>query len=98
MSDDDWQDQAARSVAWSLRPPQSAGARTLLAANDFVILLNSWWRGVDFVLAPVLAQQKWDVVVDTFAPDASSSIVGSTCHVRARSIVVLRSVVPRSGG
>lgn len=98
MSDDDWQDQTARSVAWSLRPPRSAGARTLLATNDFVVLLNSWWRGVDFVLAPVLAEQKWDVVVDTFAPDAPSSIVGSTCHVRARSIVVLRSTVPRSGG
>ncbi|OBA67737.1 glycogen debranching enzyme GlgX [Gordonia sp. 852002-10350_SCH5691597] len=98
MSDDDWQDEAARSVAWSLRPPQSAGTRTLLATNDFVVLLNSWWRGVDFVLAPVLAQQKWDVVVDSFAPDAPSSIVDSTCHVRPRSIVVLRSVVPRSGG
>ncbi|SKY95382.1 glycogen debranching enzyme GlgX [Mycobacteroides abscessus subsp. abscessus] len=98
MSDEHWQDQGARSIAWLLTPPRSASARTHLAANDFVVLLNSWWHGIDFVLAPVLAEQKWDVVVDTFAPDAPSPIVGSTCHVRARSIVVLRSTVPRSDG
>ena len=98
MSDEHWQDQGARSIAWLLTPPRSASARTPLAANDFVLLLNSWWHGIDFVLAPGLAEQKWDVVVDTFAPDAPSPIVGSTCRVRARSIVVLRSTVPRSAG
>ena len=91
MTDDDWRNPRARALVWAVAPPESSGATRTLADNLFVVLFNGWWHGIDVTLAPHLAQHRWSVVVDTFAPDAPSTLVAERCHVRARSVVVLRS-------
>lgn len=91
MTERDWQNPDARGIAWVLRPPRIARSRTHLADNRFIVLLNAWWQDAEFALPAALAQDEWDVMVDTFAPETPSTVTDSACRVRSRSLVVLRS-------
>jgi isoamylase len=100
MDDSDWADPDARAIAIYLDgsdDPDLAEDGTFLVDDDFLVLVNSWWEPLDFILPPTRPGAQWRVEIDThdhagpagqaaFALDA-----GSHLTVGPRSVVVLRS-------
>ena len=53
MNSGDWADPNARAIAIHLDgsdDPDRADDGTLLVDDDFLVLVNSWWEPLDFVL------------------------------------------------
>src|SRR6185436_10262499 len=76
--------------------PDRAEDGSFLIDDDFLLLINSWWEPLDFVLPTTREwQQCWSAVVDTFQPSAVDGapelLSGETRTVGARSVVVLRA-------
>jgi isoamylase len=109
MSPGEWSDDSSLAVALYLDgsdAPDRAADGTLLADDDFLVLVNAWWEPLDFVLAETRAGAGWHVEVDTFGPGSPDpgTLAGPDVAGRAgdkltmgpRSITVLRSPRPQA--
>ena len=100
MTDQDWHDSNARSIAILLDgqdDPDHAADGTLLVDDDFLILVNGWWQPLDVTLPDAAASRTWHLELDTYDPsthegDATHRLdAGPTTTVGPQSIQVLRS-------
>ncbi len=98
MTMDDWADEGARAVGIYLdgrdAPDRGDDGKPLLD-DDFLVLVNSWWEPLDFVLPTTRdPRQCWSTEIDTLEPSAAASsevASGGTRTVGPRSVVVLRA-------
>ena len=100
MSDEDWDQGFARSVAVflngeAIREPDLRGEH--VSDSQFWLLLNGHHEAMDFVLPDVGAGERWEVVIDTHAPmldeaEHRSVKTAEAFAVEARSVVLLRKV------
>jgi glycogen operon protein len=99
MTGTDWADAGARCVSIYLDgrdAPDRADDGSLLVDDDFLVLVNSWWEPLDFVVPATRDwHQSWTLEIDTFDPsavEASGPVrTGETRTVSPRSIQVLRA-------
>ena len=98
MTGGDWADQNARAIALYLDgsdDPDQAEDGTWLLDDDFLVLVNSWWEPLEFVLPATREQASWRTDVDTYDPAAPGSAAaaprgaGDHVTVNPRSIVAL---------
>ena len=100
MTDADWADRNARSVAMvlygSIEPDLGADGEPLLD-DDLAILLNAWWQVLPFRL-------NWDggdrfeVLSDSFQPERRATLIGDgRIDVGARSVLLLRRLPATAG-
>jgi glycogen operon protein len=107
MSPAEWSDDSSLAIALYLDgsdAPDRAADGTLLADDDFLVLVNAWWEPLDFVLADPRAGAGWHVEVDTFGPGSLdpgtlagpdvAGRAGDKLTVGPRSITVMRSPRP----
>ena len=96
----DWADPNARAIAFYLDgsdDPDRAEDGTPLLDDDFLVLVNSWWEPLEFVLPVTRPQSRWQVEIDTHdlaAPDGAATVAvdaGGRITVGPRSVVVLRN-------
>jgi isoamylase len=106
MDGGDWADPNARAIAIYLDgcdDPDRADDGTFLVDDDFMILVNSWWEPLDFVLPATRPQARWRAEIDTYdpaspdGPAAADRGAGDRVTVGSRSLVVLRSPLARTG-
>jgi glycogen operon protein len=98
MTQDNWADPDARCLTIYLDGrdcPDRADDGTPLIDDDFLVLVNSWWEALDFVVPATRPNQVWYAEIDTFdpasAPNAVELRAGHTRTVQPRSLVVLRA-------
>jgi isoamylase len=109
MSPAEWSDDSSLAIALYLDgsdAPDRAADGTLLADDDFLVLVNAWWEPLDFVLAQTRAGAGWRVEVDTFGPGSLdpgtlagpdvAGRAGDKLTVGPRSVTVLRSPRPQA--
>jgi len=103
MDGADWADPNARAIGIYLDGsdgPDRAEDGTFLVDDDFLVLVNSWWEPLDFLLPATRPQAGWQVEFDTYdlvspsGPAAAERKAGDRITVSPRSIVVLRSPLP----
>ncbi|BCJ47605.1 glycogen operon protein GlgX homolog [Actinoplanes ianthinogenes] len=102
MDGGDWADPGARAIAIYLDgsdAPDRAGDGTLLLDDDFLVLVNSWWEPLDFVLPPTRADARWHAEIDTYdlagTGHAAPRGADERVTVGPRSLIVLRSPRPQ---
>ena len=98
MNSGDWSDENARAIAIYLDgsdDPDRAEDGTPLLDDDFLVLVNSWWQQLDFVLPATRAEAAWQVELDSYDPTraVAGRHAGDPITVCPRSIVVLSSPV-----
>jgi isoamylase len=98
MNGGDWADPNARAIAIYLDgsdDPDPAADGSLLIDDDFLVLVNSWWESLDFVLPRTRSGAQWHAEIDSYDPDAPAGApechAGDQVTVGARAVVVLRS-------
>jgi glycogen operon protein len=100
MDGGDWADPNARAVAIYLNgsdDPDRAEDGTFLVDDDFLVLVNSWWEPLDFVLPEARTQARWRVEIDSYDPASPAGTAaadrgaGDHITVGPRSVAVLRS-------
>ena len=98
MSMANWADADARCVAIYLdgrNSPDRAEDGTPLLDDDFLVLVNSWWEPLDFVVPETRSGQHWCDEIDTYRlqPEENSAELraGESRRVGPRSLVVLRA-------
>ncbi len=98
MTAGDWGFAGAHSVAIYLDgadDPDRAADGTALVDDDFLLLVNAWWRPLDFVVPATRDDQTWDPEIDSYEPSGVAApgklSAGDRITVRPRSIVVLRA-------
>ena len=98
MDGGDWADPNALAIALYLDgsdDPDQAADGTLLVDDDFLVLVNSWWEPLDFVLPETRSGAQWHAEIDSYDPaapaEAAKCHAGDQVTVGARAIVVLRS-------
>jgi isoamylase len=105
MRDGDWQRTDAHAVALLLNggavaEPGPRGER--IVDDSFLLLLNSHWEALDFVLPDRTHGERWRIVVDTAeepdAVDETEIKAGGTVPVAARTAVVLTRSHSGTGG
>jgi isoamylase len=103
MTLDNWADPNARSIAIYLDGrdcPDRADDGTFLVDDDFLVLVNSWWEPLDFVLPVLRPNQRWSAEFDTYEPRATVRAAdlraGQIRTVGPRSLVVLRAATKPS--
>jgi glycogen operon protein len=101
MTGADWADAEARCLAIYLDgsdDPDRAQDGSLMIDDDVLLLVNSWWEPLEFILPVTRPNQAWCPQIDTFdpsvTPDAVALHAGETRTVGPRSLVVL--VAPRT--
>ena len=70
MNSADWADPNARAIAIYLDgsdDPDRAEDGTFLVDDDFLVLVNSWWEPLDFVLPDTRTQARWRVEIDSYS-------------------------------
>jgi glycogen operon protein len=90
MSDADWADRSARSVALRLDgviEPEVREDGSLLIDSDVALLVNAWWEPLTFSLP--WAEGAWWLDLDTYDPQRPAVTVGGEVTVSPRSLVVL---------
>jgi isoamylase len=106
MDGGDWSDPNARAIAIYLDgsdDPDRAANGTFLVDDDFLVLVNSWWEPLEFVLPATRPQAAWRVEIDTYDPATregtavTDRTAGSSIMVGPRSVVVLLSPRPQAG-
>ena len=98
MNSGDWADPNALAIGIYLDgsdDPDRASDGTLLVDDDFLVLVNSWWEPLHFVLPHTRPGAHWHAEIDSYDPaapaEATKYRAGDQVTVRARAIVVLRS-------
>jgi isoamylase len=96
MDGANWADPGARALAIYLDgsgAPDRAEDGTLLTDHDFLVLVNSWWEPLSFVLPAVRPDAEWHAEIDSYDPAAPAGAgkrqAGDQVTVGPRSIVVL---------
>jgi glycogen operon protein len=96
MDGADWADPNARALAIYLDgsdDPDRAEDGTPLLDDDFLVLVNSWWEPLTFVLPPTKPGAEWHAEIDSYDPAAPAAaakhLVGDQVTVGPRSVVVL---------
>ncbi len=91
-----WADPGARALAIYLdgsSDPDRAEDGTPLLDDDFLVLVNSWWELLSFVLPPARPDAEWHAEIDSYDPAAPAGAgkrhAGDQVTVGPRSIVVL---------
>ncbi|MEU6257101.1 glycogen debranching protein GlgX [Streptomyces sp. NPDC047043] len=96
MREQDWRRSDAHSVGVFLNgdaiaEPDPCGRRVV--DDSFLLLLNSYWEPMEFLLPDVTYGERWTTLVDTAVPlgtpDETEHKAGSTMTVEARSLVLL---------
>jgi glycogen operon protein len=102
MNDTDWADPNARAIAIYLDgadDPDRAQDGTLLVDDDFLVLVNSWWEPLGFVLPSTRPGAQWHAEIDSYDPAAPAGAgahsAGERVTVGPRSVTVLRASPPR---
>jgi len=102
MGGGDWADPNARAIAIYLDGsdnPDRADDGSFLVDDDFLVLVNSWWEPLDFVLAATRPGAQWRAEIDSYDPasvaQAAARHAGDRVTVGPRSIAVLRAASPR---
>jgi isoamylase len=97
MNAADWADPEARAIAIYLDgsgAPDRAEDGTLLTDDDFMVLVNSWWEPLGFVLPETRPGAEWHAEIDSFEPAAAATAparrAGDAVTVGPRSLQVLR--------
>jgi isoamylase len=105
MTDEQWADPTMHAIAVYLDgtdAPDEADDGTPLLDDDFLILVNAYWKEVTITIPPVRQDpQTWFVELDSYAPEVSAARVfprhtGDAVVARPRSVQVLRA--PRAEG
>jgi isoamylase len=98
MDGGDWTDPNARAIAIYLdgaNDPDQAQDGTLMVDDDFLVLVNSWWEPLAFILPGTRPGARWHAEIDSHdpaAPDhAAARSAGEQVTVGPRSVVILRS-------
>jgi isoamylase len=98
MNAGDWVDPNARAIAIYLDgsdDPDRAQDGSLLVDDDFLVLVNSWWEPLGFVLPRTRPGAQWHVEIDSYDPaasaDAGAHSAGERVTVGPRSVAVLRA-------
>jgi glycogen operon protein len=106
MNSGDWADPNALALTIYLDgsdDPDLAADGSLLADDDFLVLVNAWWEPLDFTIPAARAGQEWLTEIDSYDPGAPAAADGSTgprqagqqVTVGPRAVCVLRG--PRPG-
>ena len=100
MSGTDWADPNAWAIAIYLDgadDPDLAEDGTPLADDDFLVLVNSWWEPLGFVLPATRPGAHWQAEIDSYAPSAPSapSATAGTAGAAARGAGDQVTVGPR---
>jgi isoamylase len=103
MDSADWSDPGARAIAIYLDgsdDPDRAEDGTPLLDDDFLVLVNSWWEPLSFVLPPTRPDAEWHAAIDSYDPaaapaGAAGQRVGDKVTVGPRSVAVFQSTPPR---
>ena len=100
MNAGDWTDPNARAIAIYLDgsdDPDQAQDGTFLTDDDFLVLVNSWWEPLSFVIPLKRPGARWQVAIDTYDPSAPASAAtvsgGDPLTVGPRSVLVLQSPI-----
>ena len=83
-----WGDADARCVAIYLdgrNSPDRAEDGTPLLDDDFLVLVNSWWEPLDFVV-PGASGQRWCAEIDTYRAATRRRIPRSYAQARAEGL------------
>jgi isoamylase len=98
MNAGDWADPSALSLGIYLDgsdDPDRAEDGTLMADDDFIVLINAWWEPLDFVLPATRPGARWHAEIDTYEPEAAAAApergAGDKVTVGPRSVGVLRA-------
>ena len=99
MTGADWSDANARALAIYLNgsdDPDRAEDGTRLLDDDFLVLVNSWWQPLDFVLPATRAGAAWQAELDSYDPTrtVTGRQAGDRVTASPRSVVVLSSSLP----
>jgi len=104
MGGADWADPSARAIAIYLDGsdyPDRAQDGTLLTDDDFLVLVNSWWEPLGFVLPDTRPGAQWHAEIDSYDPAAPAAApahsAGEQVTVEPRSVLVLKSPQPTQG-
>ena len=102
MDGADWADPDARAIAIYLDgsdDPDVAENGTSLVDDDFLVLVNSWWEPLGFVVPATRPGTQWQAEIDSYDPAAPAAAprhhAGDQVTVGPRSVAVLRSATPR---
>jgi len=103
MDNADWADPGARAIAIFLDgsdDPDRAEDGTPLLDDDFLVLVNSWWEPLSFVLPSTRPGAEWHAAIDSYDPAAASAGAaghgaGDKVTVGPRSVAVFQSTPPR---
>jgi isoamylase len=102
MDGADWADPNARAIAIYLDgsdDPDRAQDGTLLVDDDFLVLVNSWWEPLSFVLPRTRPDAQWQAEIDSYDPAAPAGAgahgAGEQVTIGPRSVTVLRAAPPR---
>ena len=95
MTDADWRDAGAKSVALvlsgSVDPDLDDDGEPMLD-DDLAVLVNAWWEPLDFAV-PWTGDDHWTIASDSYQPgNRGKPVPGQAVSVGPRSLVVaLRS-------
>jgi isoamylase len=90
MSDQDWQDSRAKTLAIALDGRQIEDADGESSKDRLLLLLNAHYEPVDFTVPPGPAD--WDVALTSAEPENTPAVKPDrTITVEARSLLLLRS-------
>ena len=101
MDGGDWADPNARAIAIYLDgsdDPDRAEDGTPLLDDDFLVLVNSWWQPLSFVLPATRPGADWHAEIDSYDPAAPAGAArrhaGDQVTVGPRSVAVFLSTRP----
>ena len=101
MNGTDWTDPNARAIAIYLDgsdDPDRAQDGSLLIDDDFLVLVNSWWESLGFVLPRTRPGAQWHTEINSYDPAALAAAdahsAGEQVTVSPRSVLVLRAAPP----
>jgi len=101
MTGDNWADPDARAVAIYLDgsdAPDRGEDGMPLVDDDFLVLVNSWWESLGFVIPPTRRDAHWHEDIDSYDPAAADAApmhtAGDQITVGPRSVALLHAVRP----
>ncbi len=96
MAEEDWESPWVRYVgvrlSGEIADEMTENGDTLID-NDFLLLLNSWHKSVDFITPKFISGLKWEVVLDTSRADFKPGEVimdDKPFRIAARALALLR--------